>query len=177
MTESSAKRKSPRHRVDFVTALEPQACCDRLARADASPLSGVGARLTSIAQHTQVTRDGLFTIERTFAGGLSPIRFVGHLDPHPKGGTWVHGAITHDTANQVLIEGLIVFLVFFLVTVLLFLRLRALAFAVSVPLLIALLVVLSARWRTLRRATEDIASWLRQRLYLTDEQVRGRGTM
>lgn len=177
MTESSIKRKSPRHTADFVTALGPQACHERLARADASPLSGVGTWLTPVTQHTQVTRDGQFTVERTFAGGLSPIRFVGHLDPDESGGTWVHGAITHDTGNQVLVEGLIVFLVFFLVTVLLFLRLRALAFAVSLPVLILLLTVFSARWRTLRRAADDIARWLRQRLYLTDEQVRGRGAM
>ena len=107
MTENNTKRKSPRHMADFVTALEPGACRDRLARADASPRTGVGTTLTPIAQHTQVTRDGQFSIERTFAGGLYPIRFVGHLDPHTNGGTWVHGAITHDTANQVLIEGLI----------------------------------------------------------------------
>jgi len=177
MTENNTKRKSPRHMADFVTALEPGACRDRLARADASPRIGVGTKLAPIAQHTQVTRDGQFSIERTFAGGLYPIRFVGHLDPHTNGGTWVHGAITHDTANQVLIEGLIAFLVFFLVTVLLFLRLRALAFAVSIPMLTLLLVVLSARWRALRQATDDIARWLRQRLYLTDEQVRGRGAI
>ncbi|MEB2288036.1 MAG: hypothetical protein OZ934_08000 [Anaerolineae bacterium] len=176
MTEGSVKRKAPRHMADFVTALEPEACRDRLARADASPGTGVGTKLTPIAQHTQVARDGQFAVERTFAGGLHPIRFVGHLDPDESGGTWVHGAITHDTANQVLIEGLIAFLVFFLGTVLLFLRLRALAFAVSIPMLFLLLVMLSARWRTLRRATDDIARWLRQRLYLTDGQVRGRET-
>lgn len=177
MTDTGIKRKSTRHMADFVTALGPEACRERLARADASPLSGVGTWLTPVAQHTQVTRDGQFTVERTFAGGLYPIRFVGHLDPDESGGTWVHGAITHDTANQVLVEGVIVFLVFFLVTVLLFLRLRVLAFAVSLPVLLMLLVVFSARWQTLRRATDDIARWLRQRLYLTDEQVRGRGTM
>ncbi len=177
MTNTAIKRKSPRHVADFVTALGPEACRERLSRADAAPLSGVGTGLTPVAQHTQVARDGQFTVERTFAGGLHPIRFVGHLDPDGSGGTWVHGAITHDTANQVLVEGLIVFLLFFLITVVLFLRLRVLAFAVSLPVLIMLLVVFSARWRTLRRATDDIARWLRQRLYLTDEQVRRRGTM
>ena len=177
MTDRGNKRKSPRHVADFITALGPDACHERLARADASPLSGVGTWFVPIAQHTLVTRDGQFTVERTFAGALHPIRFVGHLDSDPGGGTWVHGAVTHDTANQVLVEGLIVFLLFFLITALLFLRLRTMAFAVSLPLLLGLLVLFSVRWRTLRRATDDIARWLRQRLYLTEEQVKRRGTM
>jgi hypothetical protein len=177
MADSGLKRKSPRHVADFVTALGLQACHDRLVRADATPPSGVGTWLVPVTQRTLVTRGGQFTIERMFAGALHPIRFVGYLDSDESGGTWVHGAVTHDTSNQVLVEGLIVFLLFFLVTALLFLRLRVMAFAISLPLLLVVLMMLSARWRALRQATDDITRWLRQRLYLTEEQVRGRGAM
>jgi hypothetical protein len=32
--------------------------------------------------------------------------------------------------------------------------------------------MMSLRWRALRTTTEDLARWLRRRLYLTAEQVR-----
>lgn len=173
--ERVSREKSPRYVADFCTALPPDACRDRLIRADGMALRGSGTRFTPVVQRVSVTRDGEFTIERTFPGALHPIRFIGHLDAQ-EGGTWVHGALTHDTYNQVLIEGLAIFLVVFLSTAVLFLRVQGRAFLVTLPLLIALLGACSMRWRTLRWATEDVPRWLRQRLYLTAEQVRRRGT-
>jgi hypothetical protein len=98
-----------------------------------------------------------FTVERSFRFALYPIQLKGCLDPHEKGGTWVHGTITQDTENQVLIEGLIVFALFFLVTALFYLRLRSRGFMISVPLLLLTLYMMSLRWRALRTTTEDLA--------------------
>jgi len=52
------------------------------------------------------------------------------------------------------------------------LRLKARVFVITGPALVVMLVVFSMRWRTLRRATEDMTRWLRRRLYLTSEQVQ-----
>ncbi|GIV82252.1 MAG: hypothetical protein KatS3mg051_1606 [Anaerolineae bacterium] len=171
----SKRKKSPRYVADFVTALSPDACRERLLRADGTSVSS-STRLTPVRQRVHVERDGSFVVERVFAGALRPICFHGCLDAHDSGGTWVHGAITDDATNQVLIEGLIVFLGVFLITAALFLRLGGRAFAVTLPLLLIALSVGSLRWRTLQRVTEDVPRWLRQRLYLTVEQVRRRGT-
>lgn len=160
------------YRVDFTTALTPQGCRERLERAD-SRVGGVGGLLAPIAQGIAFEDERTFTLERRFPLALQPIRLKGHLDPTDKGGgTWVHGAITHDTYNQVLIEGLVVFLLVFLLTALFYLRLRARALVISGPLLALLLLMLSLRWQALRRATEDVGRWLRRRLYVTPEQVR-----
>lgn len=172
MDDTGSKRKMPpRYIADFVTALPLEACRDRLLRADGMVVSD-GTRLTPVRQRVTVERDGSFVVERVFTGALRPICFHGCLDPHDSGGTWVHGAITGDAYNQVLIEGLIVFLVAFLITAALFLRVGVRAFAVTLPLLLIALSVASLRWRALHRAAEDVPRWLRQRLYLTAEQVR-----
>ncbi len=168
-----SKRKPAYYTVDFVTALPPDACGERLERGVALPVRGVGSSLAPLTQRALLVENNTFVIERIFPGAIHPIRLVGHLDPdHDAGGTWVHGAITHDTTNQVLIEGLIIFVTFFLLTVLLFLRLKARVFVISVPALVVMLVVFSLRWRVLRRGTEDMSHWLRRRLYLTPDQVR-----
>jgi len=172
MTDKT-KRKPAAYTVDFVTALTPDACRDRLERSVILPSRGIGGQLAPVAQRTLVRDGGVFTVERTFPGALHPIRLVGNLDrDETGGGTWVHGAITHDANNQVTVEGLTVFLAFFLLTALLFFRLRVDSFFVSVPLLLVALVAFSIRWRALRAATEDLAHWVRRRLYVTTEQVR-----
>jgi hypothetical protein len=134
-----------------------------------------GNRLAPITQRALVEGNDQFTVERSFPLALYPIQLKGCLDPHEKGGTWVHGAITQDAENQVLVEGLIVFVVFFLLTALLFFRLRVRVFVISVPLLLVTLYMMSLRWRALRAATEELVRWLRRRLYLTAEQVRRNG--
>ena len=68
--------------------------------------------------------------------------------------------------------GLVLFVLFFLVTVLFFVRLKLRALIITAPLFFVLLVLLSRRWRTLRRATEDVTRWLRRKLYVLPEQVR-----
>jgi hypothetical protein len=115
-----------------------------------------------------------FIIERTFPAAIRPIRLTGALDPDPEdgGGTWVHGAITHDTENQVLVEGLLVFVAFFLLTMIFFLRLKTRGFMISIPALLMMLTIFSLRWRALRYATRDLALFLRRRLYLTADQVK-----
>jgi hypothetical protein len=167
------KRKPAYYTVDFVTALPPEACGERLERGVALPVRGVGSSLAPLTQRTLIRENNTFIVERAFPGAIHPIRLIGHLDPeHDGDGTWVHGAITHDTANQVWIEGLIVFVTFFLLTVLLFFRLRMRVFVISVPMLVTMLIVFSLRWRALRRGTEELSYWLRRRLYLTPDQVR-----
>lgn len=161
-----------------MTALPLSQCRERLDRDEPVQYRGVGSSLAPMTQRTIVQGNGAFTVERTFPGALQPIRFTGRLDDdEASSGTWVHGAITHDTENQVLIEGLIVFLTFFLITALLFLRLRSRSFVVSVPMILFLLVIFSLRWRALRESTRDLAVWIRRRLYLTADQVsRGNGS-
>lgn len=174
MVEKS-KRRPAAYRVDFVTALPLDACHDRLARGVVLPAQGLGAQLAPITQRVIMVDDRTFVAVRTFPGALYPLRFVGHLDPdEARGGTWVHGAITHDAYNQVLIEGLIAFALFFLITALLFLRLRTRALAISLPTLLLMLTLFSLRWQALHAATEDLAHWVRRRLYVTGEQA-GRG--
>jgi hypothetical protein len=173
MTEKP-KRKPAYYTVDFVTALSPEACCERLEREDAPAVQGIGGWLAPVTQRVAVSGGGEFTVERTFRGAFSPIRLVGSLDrDETGGGTWVHGAITHDTDNQVMIEGLILFVLFFLITTLLFLRLKADSLVITVPLLMAMLAVSSVRWRALRATTGDLTRWLRRRLYVTKEQANG----
>ena len=173
----SAKKTKPAfYTVDFITALPQDQCRQRLERDDAPRAGGFGAGLAPMQQRTLVKGSGAFVIERTFTGALQPVRFEGCLDEDDNSdGTWVHGAITHDTENQVLIEGLMVFLVFFLVTAMLFLRLRVRSLAISLPLLLLLLVVFSLRWRALRRSTRDLAAWVRRRLYVTVDQFKRNG--
>lgn len=166
------KSKPAFYTVDFVTALPLDQCRERLER---DVLMPPGSRVAPTVQRTTIEGNDQFTIERTFPLALYPIQLKGCLDPHEKGGTWVHGAITQDTENQVLIEGLIVFALFFLLTALLFLRLRTRVLVISVPLLVVTLYGMSLRWRMLRAATEDLTRWLRRRLYLTAEQVRRGG--
>lgn len=166
------KTKPAFYTVDFITALSKVQCRERLDRANDVRRYGFGASLAPVRQYTVVQDSGVFIIERTFPGALHPIRFQGSLDDDENsGGTWVHGAITHDTENQVLIEGLIVFLAFFLFTVLLYLPLRVRGFAISLPLMLLMLTVFSLRWRALRDSTRDLAASVRRRLYVTPDQV------
>jgi hypothetical protein len=168
--DPKSKRAKPGFIVNFTTALPPSDCQDRLERSD---LRLASSSLAPITQRVKVDDGGTFVVERSFPLALHPIRLVGHLDPDADGeGTWVHGAITHDTANQVLIEGLVIFITFFLFTALFYLRLRTRSLIITGPMLVLMLALISLRWRALRRATEDVARWLRQRLYLTAGQVR-----
>lgn len=170
------KRKPAYYTVDFITALPEDQCRVRLERDDAPRYRGMGSSLAPMQQTTLVQGSGAFTIERTFPGALQPIRFQGRLDDNEAGdGTWVHGAITHDTENQVLIEGLIVFVVFFLLTALLYVRLRLRGLGISLPLMLLVLVVFSLRWRVMRATTRDLTAWVRRRLYVTAEQVTPAG--
>lgn len=166
------KNKPAFYTVDFITALSKAQCRARLDRDDEVRVRSLGAGLAPMRQFTVVQDSGMFIIERLFPGAIHPIRFQGSLDDDENsGGTWVHGAITHDTENQVLIEGLIVFLVFFLFTALLYLPLRVRGFAISLPLMLLMLMVFSLRWRALRDSTRDLAASVRRRLYVTPEQV------
>ena len=167
------KRKQPEYVVDFVTALPVAECVERLDRQVALPPTGLQGWLAPLEQTTHIEPGGRFVVERTYPGAIHPIRLVGHLDPdEDTPGTWVHGAITHDTYNQVLVEGLIIFATFFLLAVLFYLRLRTRGVLLALPLLILTLSIFALRWRQLRRATIDTARWVRRRLYLTTEQVR-----
>lgn len=165
------KLKPVWYTVDFVTALPVQDCVTRLERLVFLPPSGLGGTLAPVRQQTMIHDTNAFTVERWYPGAIYPIRLVGHLDRTPEG-THVHGSITHDAANQVLIEGLVVFLTVFLITALLFLRLRARVLVISVPLLLALLTLASIRWRALRAAAEDLTPWLRHKLYVTPQQLK-----
>lgn len=172
-TVSEKKRKPTYYTVDFTTALPRSQCEERLTRDDAPRIRGRGASLVPMTQHTFVQQNGTFIVERTFSGAIRPIRFQGCLDDAPDDrGTWVHGAITSDTENQVLIEGLIVFVLFFLITALLFLRLRVRSFMISLPLILLVLTIFSLRWRAMRESTRDLAAWIRRRLYVTAGQIR-----
>lgn len=168
------KRKLALYGVDFVTALPVTECIQRLERAAPDPARrGLDALFLPIEQRVDLGDVRTFTIERRYPGAMRPLRLAGELDPDAKtGGTWVHGAVTRDAANQVLIEGMLLFFAFFLISALFFLRLRVEGFLVSLPLFLALLVMFSIRWRALRRATEDMARWVRKKLYVTPGQVR-----
>jgi hypothetical protein len=168
-----AKRVPTGYTIDFVTALPIDDCRDRLERGAMLHPKSTGSWLAPVEQRTQVLKDNSFVIERTFPGAIHPIRLIGHLDRDDASpGTWVHGAVTHDTYNQVLIEGLLVFLTFFMLAALLFLRLKAEGIMMAVVLLLATLSIFTLRWRALRAATEDAALWVRRRLYVTAGQVR-----
>lgn len=171
--DDEQKAKQPHKTVDFVTALSRGACEERLSRPHTLASGGLGGLLAPAEQTVDLQPGGLFIIERRYGGALVPIRFTGNLDDAPHSdGTWVHGALTHDTRNQVMIEGMIVFLTFFLLTALLFLRLKTRAFIISGPALILLLTLASIRWRMLRRYADDTTRWLRHRLYVTREQAK-----
>lgn len=166
------KTLPPFYVVDFVTALPPERCRERLERDD-DPGKTARAAALPIQQRALVQPSGAFFVERSFPGALWPIRFSGQLDhDEESGGTWVHGAITQDAENQVWIEGLLVFLTFFLIAVLFYLRLRVRGLLITGPLLLLALTLLSVRWRALRETTRDLSAWVRRRLYLTAEQVR-----
>lgn len=170
-----SKSKSARYTVDFVTALPPALCRERLDRPLAQPPVGLYGQWLPISQQVILRPDGSFIVERFFPGALKPIRFSGCLDDDQgSGGTWVHGAVTHDTENQVWIEGLLVFLAFFFISALLFVRVKDEAFFVSIPLLLIMLGVMSLRWRALGRATAETAHWVRRVLYVTGDQFRSR---
>jgi len=172
MVQKTKKRKVPRYTADFITALSPADCRTRLERDPYDMPRGLGGLLAPMVQTTHLDGDG-FTVERSFPGALVPIRFTGQLNLNESGGgTWVHGAVTHDSANQIMLEGLGVFVAFFALSTLLFFRLGADTFAVTVPLAGLALAVLSLRWRALQRAVEDLPRWLRRKLYLTQEQER-----
>lgn len=178
MTEKAKPNKPIFYTIDFKTALPPAQCQQRFMRAARQRVPGIGYGFAPITQRVVVLKNKQFIIERTFPGAIHPIRLAGCLDPDPdsaEDGTWVHGAITHDTENQVLIEGLMVFLVFFLLTAVMFLRLKTRSFLFSLPVLLLMLTVMSLRWRELRVATEDLAHWVRRRLYVTPDQVRRNG--
>ncbi len=175
MAQKPKKRKVPRYTADFITALSPADCRSRLERDPYDMPRGLGGSLAPMTQTTQLTGEDSFTVERTFPGAVAPIRFTGQLNRNESGGgTWVHGAVTHDPANQIMLEGLGVFVSFFLLSTLLFFRLEADTFVVTIPLVMVLLAMLSIRWRALQRAAEDLPRWLRRKLYLTKEQERVR---
>lgn len=165
------KRKNPEYAVDFVTALPLRDCIERMERDPVSLNRGLGGALAPLRQETLLAENRAFIVERHFAGALHPIRFVGSLDPDDSGGTWVHGAITHDTENQVLLEGLAVFVVFFLLAVVFFVALKTRGLLVLSPVLLAALALFSIRWRALHAATLDLARWVRRKLYVTPEQL------
>ncbi|MCD4684712.1 MAG: hypothetical protein K8S97_02100 [Anaerolineae bacterium] len=167
------KQKPTHYTVDFITALPLDRCRQRLEQSDQPKLGGAGATFASVTQRVIVQGNGTVTIERAFPGAIHPIRFVGRLDDDDNSaGTWVHGQITHATENQVLIEGMIIFLVFFMLIVLAFFRLKTRAFVFTLPVLIMLLTLFSLRWRALRDATRDLTATVRRRLYLTAAQVK-----
>lgn len=169
---NESKRKNPEYAVDFVTALPVQDCLERLERSAVAPSQGWGGALAPFRQETVLGDNRTFTVERRFAGGLRPITFTGSLDPDDSGGTWVHGAITQDTENQVLLEGLAVFVVLFLLAVLLFVALKTRGLLILGPLFLLALAIFSVRWRALHAATLDLARWVRRKLYVTPEQVK-----
>jgi len=169
---SEIKRKNPEYAVEFVTALPVRECIDRLERDPVRLNRGLGGTLAPLRQETLLGDNRTFIVERHFAGALHPIRFVGSLDPDDSGGTWVHGAITHDTENQVLLEGLALFVLFFLLAAVFFVALKARGLVLIGPVFLVALVAFSIRWRALHSATLDLARWVRRRLYLTPEQVR-----
>ena len=173
MTKKAKPNKPDYYTIDFTTAL-PVADCRRRLERSATQAIASGSPFAPITQQIAILQNDQFIIERSFPGAIRPIRLMGALDDDPDGGsgTWVHGAITHDTENQVLIEGLIVFLGFFLLAALLFVRLKTRAFVISVPMLVAMLTILSLRWRALRSSTRDLAVFLRRRFYLTEAQVK-----
>jgi len=166
------KRKNPEYAVDFVTALPVRDCVERLERGPVSLNRGWSGALAPLRQETVLGDNRMFTIERHFTGSLHPITFAGSLDPDDSGGTWVHGAITHDTENQVLLEGLVVFVLFFVLAVLLFVALKTRGLLILGPVFVLALLVFSARWRALHSATLDLARWVRRKLYVTPEQVK-----
>ncbi len=174
MNEKTKRQLQPQYRVDFVTALPMARCIERLERDVVLRDSATRHPLAPMRQTTTIEANNVFHIERHFPGQLYPIRLVGRLDPDPDGGqgTWVQASIVDEPSNQVLIEGLILFLGFFLATVLLVLRLKARALMFTVPGLIVMLILFGMRWRALRIATEDLARWVRRRLYVTGDQVR-----
>ena len=165
--------KPATYSVDFVTALPKADCIERLEISVVLLNQGWNGTLAPMRQQTLLRENDAFEIIRSFPGALHPIRLVGHLE-HDTGndGTWVHGTITHDTNNQVLVEGMLVFLSFFLLTVVLFLRMRLRGLGVSLPALVVALMVCRVRWHALRQSTEDLTRWLRRKLYVTREQIR-----
>lgn len=178
MSEKAKPNKPVYYTLDFKTALPPAECRQRFERAATQQIRGIGSGFTPITQRVVVRPNNQFIIERSFPGALHAIRLVGSFDPDPDtypGGTWVHGAITHDSENQVIIEGLIVFLLVFFLTALLFLRLKAESFVISGAMLVMLLTIMTIRWRALRSATEDMPRWIRRRLYVTPDQIRRNG--
>lgn len=172
-TSIDEKHKTPRYTIDFVTALPVAACYERLDRSVSMRPDSWAGWMTPVQQQTTILDDQMFVIERRYPGAIHPIRLVGHLDlDDDSEGTWVHGAVTHDTSNQVLIEGMIVFLAFFMLTALFFLRLKTRGIFVSLPLLLLALTIFSLRWQALRASTEDIARWVRRKLYVTPGQIK-----
>jgi hypothetical protein len=168
------KNKLPQYAVDFVTALPAQDCRERLERGLLTPVnSGLSSALAPMTQETQLLDETTFLVERSYPGAMHPIRLAGHLDPRDDGsGTWVHGAITHDTYNQVIVEGLLAFAGFFVLSTLFFLRLRADGILLALVVFLPGLILWMLRWRALNRATEDTARWVRRRLYVTRDQLR-----
>jgi hypothetical protein len=129
--------------------------------------------MTPIRERVTITSSRTFVLERFYPGAIQPIRLEGNLDEVERGrGTWVHGGVIRDVSNQVMLEGLLIFIVFFLLTVLLFLRLKADGLIVSIPLLLLTLVVFAARWRVLRLAVDDSVRWVRRKLYVTANQIK-----
>lgn len=168
------KEKVPRHTIDFVTALSPAGCIERLQQNELSApeIAGMGRWLAPAQQTVIVHRDNEFTLERRFAGAIVPIRMSGLLDQDRSGGTWVHGSVTHDVENQIWVEGLIVFVAFFILTTLFFLRLKWDGLLLSIVLFGAILALATARWRALNEHAADTARWVRRKLYVTRDQLR-----
>ncbi len=168
------KGKTPQHTVDFVTALSPAGCIERLQQNELSTpeISGLGRWLAPAQQTVIVHRDNEFIIERRYPGAFVPIRLAGLLDQDRSGGTWVHGAVTHDVENQIWIEGLIVFVAFFVLATLFFTELEWDGLFLAVALFGAILVLTTARWRALNEHAADTARWVRRKLYVTRDQLR-----
>lgn len=169
--KSKGKRQLPT--FDFVTALPPAGCVERMERSTEVITPVNSSILTPVKQRVTMTSNRAFVMERFYPGALQPIRVEGNLDPVEKGpGTWVHGGVIRDVSNQIMLEGLMIFMGFFLLTVLLFFRLKTESFVVSVPLLLVTLVMFGARWRALRQTVDDSVRWVRRKLYVTANQIK-----
>ena len=99
--EEKAKGKPAHYTIDFVTALSKTDCIDRLDRPVILPARSLGAWLAPMTQQAFVRDADSLSWSAGF-GALHPIGWRA-ISRSRDGGTWVNGAITHDTYNQVLV--------------------------------------------------------------------------
>jgi|GEM_PF-1637216 len=170
------KRKPASHMADFVTVMPIEECRELVGRSVKLYAPGPGGLLTSIQQKTIVRSNDQFVIERHFSGAIKPIRLEGQLDSTSDGGTHVHGKITTDVENQVVIEGMLLFIIFYALMGLVFLRSGVRGAVVMIPLFLFCLGLGWLRWRALRFFADDVSRWLRRKLYIIEGQrVRSYG--